>query len=112
MSIKKFFTIAGLFAFTAGFAFAGNFFTNRFYEVRAGAEAGFSNNLLSCNELLQENLVIDLRELADACPKTGLTFITRADPSLEMNVNVLGFTVGVKSGVDVYEKYPVQIQIQ
>ena len=108
MSIKKFFTIAGLFAFTAGFAFAGNFFTNRFYEVRVGADAGFSNNLLSCNELLKENLEINLRELADNCPKTGLTFITRADPSLAMNVNVLGFTVGVKSGVDVYEKLSLE----
>ena len=104
MSIKKFFTVAALITFTAGVAFSDNFFAKRFYEVRFGAEAGFSNNLLAANELLQKELVIDLPTLYAECPKNGMTFIATANPSSEMNVNVLGVTVGVKTGIDVYEK--------
>ena len=104
MSIKKIFTTAALFAFTAGLAFSSNFFAHRFFEVQLGADVGFSNNLLSCDELLQKELVIDLRKLSNECPADGLNFITLANPSAAVNFNILGVTVGLSSGIDLYEQ--------
>ena len=50
-------------------AFSKNFFSQRFFEVKVGTKADFSNNLFGLNDFMQKDLVIDLRKIADECPK-------------------------------------------
>ena len=83
---------------------AKNFFSDRIFEVKMGADFGISNNLISCKDVLKKDLVIDLHKLADECPKTGLDLRANAEPSLSINLNILGFSFGVSSGLDFYEK--------
>lgn len=87
---------------------SANFFTKRFFEVRVGADAGFSNNLFSCEELLKKNLVIDLPKLAAECPKDGFNVTANATPDLTINLNIAAFSLGISSGVDVYEKLALE----
>ncbi len=101
--MKKIF--ACLFAVTiiSTAAFSKNFFTQRFFEVKVGSDVSISNNLFSANELLQKNLVIDLRKLADECPSSGFGIRASADPSVAINLNILNFHLGFSSGLELYD---------
>ncbi len=103
MSTKKIFVIAVITMLAVSSAFA-NFFSKRFFEVKVGTDVGFSNSLFTANELLKKNLVIDLPKLAAECPSTGFTVVSQVDPSLSLNINIAAFSLGIKSGVDVYGK--------
>lgn len=86
-------------------SFAKSFFDHRFFEVKVGASADFSNNLFSCNDFFQRDLVIDLRKISDECPEKGFAVRADVNPSLELNLNILNINLGLSTGVDVYEKF-------
>ena len=74
-------------------AFSKNFFSQRFFEVKTGATADFSNNLFAANEFMKKDLVIDLRKIADECPKNGFNIRADMAPSLGFNLNILDFHI-------------------
>ena len=84
-------------------AFARNFFSQRFFEIKTGAELGVSNNLFAVNEFMKKDLVIDLRKIADDCPENGFNLRADVEPMLALNLNIKDFHLGVSSGLDVYE---------
>ncbi len=88
-------------------SFAKNFFTSRIFEVKFGADLGLSNNLLSCKDIMKKNLVIDLRKMADECPKSGFDIRGNFDPSLEVNLNIFGLNLGLATGIESYEKFVI-----
>jgi len=88
-------------------AFSKNFFSSRFFEIKVGADVDFSNNLFTANEYLKKDLVIDLRKIADECPKDGFNLRADAAPKAEMNLNIAGIHIGFASGVDIYESLTV-----
>ncbi len=84
-------------------AFSKNFFSQRFFEIKVGADVDVSNNLFAANDYLKKDLVIDLRKIADECPEEGFNLRADAAPKLEINLNVAGVTVGLASGLEIYE---------
>ena len=88
-------------------AFARNFFSQRFFEIKTGAELGVSNNLFAANEFMKKDLVIDLRKIADDCPENGFNLRADVEPMLALNLNIKDFHLGVSSGLDVYESMSV-----
>ena len=84
-------------------AFAKNFFSQRFFEVKAGAEFDFSNNLFAGNDFMKRDLVIDLRKIADECPDNGFNIRADAAPSFAVNLNIKDFHAGYSSGLELYE---------
>ena len=88
-------------------AFSKNFFSQRFFEVKTGATADFSNNLFAANEFMKKDLVIDLRKIADECPKNGFNIRADMAPSLGFNLNILDFHFGLSTGFDIYESMSV-----
>ena len=84
-------------------AFSKNFFSQRFFEVKAGAEVDFSNNLFAGNDFMKRDLVIDLRKIADECPDNGFNIRADAAPSIAMNINIKDIHVGFSSGLELYE---------
>ncbi len=88
-------------------AFARNFFSQRFFEVKTGVELGVSNNLFAANEFMKKDLVIDLRKIADECPENGFNLRADIEPMLALNLNIRDFHVGVSTGVDVYESMSI-----
>ena len=86
-------------------ASASNFFKERIFEIKTGADFGISNNLFSCKDLLKKDLVIDLRKIADECPKNGFDIRASVDPKLEVNLNIIGLNFGYSSGIESYEKF-------
>ena len=88
-------------------AFSKNFFSQRFVEVKVGTKADFSNNLFALNDFMQKDLVIDLRKIADECPKNGFNMRADAAPSLALNVNIGSIHVGLSSGLEVYNSMTV-----
>ncbi|MCR4630822.1 MAG: hypothetical protein K5786_04255 [Treponema sp.] len=86
---------------------AKNFFSERFLEVKLGADFGISNNLFSSKDLMKKNLVIDLRKIADECPEEGFSIRANVEPTAAINLNILGLNIGLSSGVEFYDKFSV-----
>lgn len=84
-------------------AFSKNWFSQRFFEVKVGADVDFSNNLFALNDFMKKDLVIDLRKIADECPKNGFNIRADVEPSFALNLNILDFNFGLSSGVQMYE---------
>ena len=105
--MKKFITLIFAVTVLCTTSFAKNFFTSRIFEVKFGADLGLSNNLLSCKDIMKKNLVIDLRKMADECPKSGFDIRGNFDPSLEVNLNVFGLNLGLATGIESYEKFVI-----
>ena len=84
-------------------AFSKNWFSQRFFEVKVGADVDFSNNLFAMNDFMKKDLVIDLRKIADECPKNGFNIRADAEPSLAVNLNILGMNFGLSTGTQFYE---------
>lgn len=104
--MKKFLLIFSLAVLLTSNLFAG-FFDKRFFEMKVGTDVSFSNNVISANDILKKDLVIDLRKIADETPESGLNIFLGAQPTYELNVNILNVTVGVHTGLDVYEKMTI-----
>ena len=88
-------------------AFTKNFFTQRFFEIKVGAEADVSNNLFAMNDFMKKDLVIDLRKIADECPENGFNLRADAAPTYAMNLNIGDFHLGVSTGLELYESINV-----
>ena len=88
-------------------AFSKNFFSQRFVELKVGSKVDFSNNLFGLNDFMQKDLVIDLRKIADECPKNGFNMRADAAPSLALNLNIGSIHVGLSSGLEVYNSMTV-----
>ena len=88
-------------------AFAKNFFSQRYFEMRYGADVDFSNNLFALNDFMKKDLVIDLNKIADECPDNGFNIRADAAPTVAMNVNVGDVHVGLSSGIQLYENMSV-----
>ena len=88
-------------------AFSKSFFGNRFFEIRTGAEAGLSNNLITGGDIFQKELVIDLKKLADECPENGMNFIANARPNVEVNLNISKLHIGLNTGAEMYGKFEI-----
>ena len=88
-------------------AFSKNFFSQRFFEVKVGAEADFSNNLFGLNDFLKKDLVVDLRKIANECPDGGFNIRADAQPSLAFNINIRDIHVGFSTGSEVYSSMTV-----
>ncbi len=88
-------------------AFSRNFFSQRFFEIKAGTELGVSNNLFTVNELLKKDLIIDLPQLAADCPDNGFNIRAGAKPTWEMNFNIVNVHVGLSAGVELFESMSV-----
>lgn len=84
-------------------AFSKNFFSQRYFEIKAGTEVGLSNNLFAANDFFKKDLVIDLRKIADDCPENGFNIRADANPSFEINLNIKDLHIGLVSGVEAYE---------
>ena len=88
-------------------AFSKNFFSQRFFEVKVGAQADFSNNLFGLNDFLKKDLVVDLRKIANECPGSGFNIRADAQPSLAFNVNIRDIHVGFSTGSEVFSSMTV-----
>ena len=88
-------------------AFSKNFFSQRFFEIKIGAEADASNNLITMNDIMKKDLVIDLKQLADDCPQNGFNIREDAAPSIGWNLYVKDFHIGVKTGAQIYENIEI-----
>lgn len=101
--MKKILTFFFLISIISVSAFAKNFFDHRYFEIKTGTNFDISNNLFAANDFMKQNLVIDLRKIADECPENGFNIRTDVSPSVEMNLNIKDFHLGIASGVEVYE---------
>lgn len=93
-------------------AFTNDFFSHpRYFEIKAGTEIGISNNLFAANSYFKKDLEIDLRKLADECPKNGFNIRADAAPSLEINLNIKDLHFGFSAGVELYESVHIGKEI-
>lgn len=88
-----------LFSFSSGL-FAFDFFGDRFFEIQAGAKLGLSNNSMLLGDFLQEELVLDLNEIADQVPSSGFNISGNVLPSFHTKLNVAVVSLAVNLGVD------------
>ena len=88
-------------------SFAKGFFEKRFFEMKTGVSVDFSNNLFSCNDFFQRDLVIDLKKISDECPEKGFGIRADVNPLIELNLNVLNIELGLSTGMDIYEKFEI-----
>ena len=105
--MKKIFALIISFTIIYTALSAKNFFSGRFFEVKTGASFGFSNNLITGNDIFKKELEIDLRKLADDCPKDGMDLLMNVGPSLEVNLNILRFHLGLTTGAEMYGRFNV-----
>ena len=100
--MKRFLAIVFAASVISTAAFSKNFFSQRFFEIRTGAEAGFSNNLFALNDFMRKDLVIDLNKIADECPEDGWDIRAGAAPTVAVNLNIKDFHLGFSSGMEMY----------
>ena len=105
--MKRLITLLSVFLLINVFAFS-NFFTSRFFEIKAGTDLSLSNNVMSSNDVLKKDLVIDLRKIAEDCPASGFNVVASMQPSVEMNLNIKILSIGFSSGVEMYEKWKLE----
>ncbi len=75
---------------------------HRIFEFGFKTDAGVSNNTFEVGDYMKEVLVINLKEIADQVPKSGLKLNVSAAPDFFVNLNLKnGFHLGFDSGVEV-----------
>lgn len=99
--MKKLFVTSVLIISMIGAAFAQNSFGHRFFEIKVHPEVNVSENLMSIDEILKKEVVIDLSKIADSMSNDGLRVVANAKPALEINLDIphgllLGFEVGAQ----------------
>lgn len=87
--------------------FAKDFFSERYFEVNVTMPVSVSNNAMSVKDFFQEELMIDLRKIADALPSTGFNTILKTSPNYTLNLRLPKLHVGFSSGLDFYEKFSI-----
>jgi hypothetical protein len=97
--------IASLIVFVSVFSlsFADNFLSHRYFEVKVDVPISISNNTMLISNFLQEQVVIDLAQIADSVPKDGFNFSTKVDPSVAVKLEFKrGPKIGIFTGIDCY----------
>lgn len=102
--MKKFIVL-----FTAFIAFATSlsakkFFDERYVEFRLDVPFGVSNNAISVTDVLQKEVVIDLKKIADGIPDGGMDVALFANPNFQWNLRFGKLFLGLEAGADVYGK--------
>ena len=82
--------------------FAFDFFEDRIVEVKFGSSFGLSNNASALGDWLKKDLVIDLREIANKVPDSGLNLTSILDPNFATKIQIGGFSIAAHSGLDLY----------
>ena len=95
-----------LFVSLIGASFAENLFAHRFFEIKLDLPVAVSNNLVDIKSIMQEKVVIDLKEIADNMSKDGASIRSDAAPALSINLDIprgliLGLNVGADADVSV-----------
>lgn len=84
--------------------FSKDFFDGRFLELKAGSNVSFSNNTYSLDQLFVQDLVIDLRDLADNVPASGFSVAGNASPLAALKFRIGGLSLGLNAGVEMHEQ--------
>ncbi|MCR4579122.1 MAG: hypothetical protein K5681_02125 [Treponema sp.] len=84
--------------------FSKGFFEKRFFEYKMSVPVSFSNNLIALNDIMKEEVVIDLKKMAENLPNDGFALNMAVKPNFGINLNIAAVTVGVCAGLDVYGK--------
>lgn len=100
--MKKIITILLTLGLFTTSIFSKSFFSQRFFEIKVDVPVDVSNNVFSLSEIMQKNLVIDLRKIAETLPSDGLALVTNTNPNVGINFNIGSFSLGIKAGVNVY----------
>lgn len=75
----------------------------RLFELGFLMNTNFSNNYFNANEMLVENLVIDLKKMADEMPEKGFNLNANFISNFYMNLNLNnGIHIGSSFGVESY----------
>jgi len=86
---------------------AKNFFTDRYFEFQTSVPLGISNNAISFKDILQKEVVVDLREISSKLPNEGLVVTAYTNPTFGMNLRIAKLFIGVNTGVEVYDRFSV-----
>lgn len=100
--MKKLILILSAFAVLSSGLFAFDFFGDRFFEIKAGANVGLSNNATTIDRILKKDLVIDLRDFASRVPENGLDLSIFAQPGVQAKLSIGPVSLAVQSGLDVH----------
>ena len=85
--------IASLIIFVSVFSlsFADNFLSHRYFEIKVDTPFLISNNTFLISDFLQEQVVIDLAQIADSVPEDGFNFSTNKEAEVpaanDVNIN-------------------------
>lgn len=75
---------------------------HRIFEFGFKMDTGVSNNSFAVGDYMKEALVINLKDLADSIPRSGLKLNFSLAPDFFMNLNLKnGFHLGFSSGLEV-----------
>lgn len=80
---------------------AKQFFDERYFEMQYTMPVSISNNAFSLRDVLQDELVINLREIAEELPKKGFNQSLDMAPTVGFNFNLPKTKIGFKAGVDI-----------
>ena len=88
---------------SSSFAGAADFFDHRIFEIKLNVPANISNNTITLADILQEQVIIDLKELYNEMPKKGFDATIDILPSAAITLDFKkGLHFGVSAGVDVF----------
>lgn len=98
--MKKILAFISILSFGLGSLFAENVFSKRYVELKANVPVNISNNVITLNDIMVENVVIDLAKIADEIPEKGMDFSITAKPNIAFKLDFTGFLLGLDAGVD------------
>lgn len=88
---------------SSSFAGAADFFDHRIFEIKLNVPVNVSNNTLTIADFLQEQVIIDLKELYNGMPKKGFDATIDVMPSAAITLDFKkGLHFGVSAGIDVF----------
>ena len=88
---------------SSSFAGVADFFNHRIFEIKLNVPVNVSNNTLTIADFLQEQVIIDLKELYNGMPKKGFDATIDVMPSAAITLDFKkGLHFGVSAGIDVF----------
>lgn len=104
MNMKKIYSLFLVVSVIISIGFSKNFLSERFFEYQIGVPVDISNNAINLDDIFQKTLTLDLTKIAEEMPSEGLNIIVNTKPYMAINLNIACIHIGMKAGVDVYEK--------
>ena len=88
---------------SSSFAGVADFFNHRIFEIKLNVPVDVSNNTLTLADFLQEQVIIDLKELYKGMPRKGFNATLDVMPSAAVTLDFKkGLHFGASAGVDVF----------